>query len=1141
MFCGGGKGDGENGACGFQHDALREKMSEFPYRETVGLASIGFSPDRIAAIYGCDVDKTKEVVGNALALGAGELLSKRLTHDELRDLVDPPPTPDYFPVDCEVIFAEARPKKRSKAITEKHASRAWKVYLKRSQDSDLPPYSRKSFMEIYSEGYKKYFNGLIMAMNWTPGEAIQVDWAGKTIPIYGENGEETPAYIFVATLPYSNYAFARASLDMGMQSWLEHHRHMFEFFGGVPIFVKPDNARTAVIYKPGFRHVSARERQEINPQYQEFADHYGVVINLARSFSPDDKASVEIHVKLLVNRNLERLRSARFNSVDQLNLALEEILEEFNDRPTILRGISRKEHFLRFEAEHLAPLPEVPFTSVTWEKAKAREDATVLVRGAYYEIPERYAGKRVRIRITDDFVDVYTADRQRQMIAHHDRLPDASDTFEGFAGAHPDRRKPLAVWAAENNREGMLDQWHPTKNGKATPRTIVCRSVRKAWWQCPECGYEWQEAPLSRTSRNWDDCLACTDVDLVPGRNDLETLFPEIASEWHPDKNGLKPHEVFPSNQLKVWWIGAECGHEWRATIAERTGSAYGRLCPYCSGKRALGGFNDVATLLPELAKIWHPTKNPLRTPENTSVCHVGRVFLWDGSSEGTWLESPSKWAARNGYASVLEPFHSFVDEARKLDEEHRQVKSAENSIVDSKMAARGARYTRTRGISLKDWCEGNSREDLLEQWHPEKNGELTPKMVSFGSAMKCWWKCSEGHEWEASVVKRSNGNDCPYCSGNAVLAGFNDLATVRPDLAAEWHPVFNLPLKPPDVTSGSYKVIWWKCSEGHEWEASVRNRSKGHGCPYCAGQKVLAGYNDLATTHPDLAAEWHSDRNGTLLPNAITAGSNKKVWWHCEKGHEWQALVCHRANGRGCPYCAGQKVLAGFNDLATTRPDLAAEWHPTKNSGLRPEDVTSSSGKKVWWLCEMGHEWEAIVGQRSNDHGCPYCANKKVLAGFNDLATTHPDLAAEWHPTRNGDLRPDAVTAGSSRKVWWRCEKGHEWEAEVARRNRGAECPYCVNRKVLAGFNDLATTRPDLVADWHPTRNGDLRPDAVTAGSGKKVWWLCEMGHEWEDSVGHRSSGRGCPYCKNQGTVRKLQKPRRDLIRLNPTSSSTV
>ena len=197
-----------------------------------------------------------------------------------------------------------------------------------------------------------------------------------------------------------------------------------------------------------------------------------------------------------------------------------------------------------------------------------------------------------------------------------------------------------------------------------------------------------------------------------------------------------------------------------------------------------------------------------------------------------------------------------------------------------------------------------------------------------------------------------------------------------------------------------------------------------------------------METTH----TEWHPTKNGDKSISSVTKNSRLKYWWLCAKGHEYQARFS--SHGSGCPICSGKTVLLGYNDLETLNPTLAAEWHPTNNKDITPKQVTSSSEKKVWWLGKCGHEWEAVIYHRSEGKSCPYCSGRKILIGFNDLATTHPLLAREWHPTKNGTLLPTEVSKGMNRKVWWRGKCGHEWEGYINNRSQGRGCPYCSGRK---------------------------------------------------------------------------------------------
>ena len=268
--------------------------------------------------------------------------------------------------------------------------------------------------------------------------------------------------------------------------------------------------------------------------------------------------------------------------------------------------------------------------------------------------------------------------------------------------------------------------------------------------------------------------------------------------------------------------------------------------------------------------------------------------------------------------------------------------------------------------------------------------------------------------------------------------------------LLRQWHAAKNNPLTPDRVLTGSHKRVWWICGKGHIWQAMVKTRVEGCGCPVCANRAVQPGENDLASVRPDLLRQWDWEKNGTLTPQSLTAGSHRRVWWRCEKGHRWQAPAATRAAGAGCPVCAGKRVLPGENDLASRFPDLSAQWHREKNGALTPESVSPYSNRRVWWLCERGHTYAAAVAARTIcGSGCPYCAGRRVLAGFNDLSTLAPETARQWHPTLKGALTPEMVTVGSHKKVWWRCSEGHVWKAVIYSRTgeKKCGCPVCAGR----------------------------------------------------------------------------------------------
>lgn len=346
------------------------------------------------------------------------------------------------------------------------------------------------------------------------------------------------------------------------------------------------------------------------------------------------------------------------------------------------------------------------------------------------------------------------------------------------------------------------------------------------------------------------------------------------------------------------------------------------------------------------------------------------------------------------------------------------------------------------------------------------------------------------------------------------LIRGKNDLLSVNPELAKEWNVEKNSELKPCDVLPGSHKKVWWKCLKGHEWEALIRDRNAGKLCPYCSNIKLLQGYNDLATVHPEIAKEWNYEKNGELEPNEVKYSANLKVWWKCSEGHEWQAYVFNRSKGVGCPICTNHSVLEGFNDLASTHPRLVNEWNYEKNGRILPTSVTAGSHKRVWWKCKKGHEWESDIKSRANGNNCPFCSNKKTLIGYNDLNTTNPIIAKEWCYKRNDGLKPTDYTSGSQKMVWWKCSKGHEWKASIHSRTSGRGCPYCSNNNVLEGYNDLATTNPDIAKEWDYEKNKKT-PEEVMAGSNiQKYWFICPKGHSYATNLLGRKQGTNCPIC---------------------------
>ena len=358
---------------------------------------------------------------------------------------------------------------------------------------------------------------------------------------------------------------------------------------------------------------------------------------------------------------------------------------------------------------------------------------------------------------------------------------------------------------------------------------------------------------------------------------------------------------------------------------------------------------NSIAQMRPELVKEWSIRNAPL-TPEEVPF-GSNKLYWWQGSCGHEWQTSAK--ARSHGEKCPICANARIIPGVNDLESQY---------------------------------------PELAAEW--SSKNPVSASKVAPGSHKKAIWNGRCGHEWTASIRSRVGGAGCPYCSHNIVLAGFNDLESLFPEIAKEWSPR-NLPLKPSQVTAYSNRKVWWQCEKGHEWHTLISTRSYGSKCPYCSGIQLLKGFNDLATLHPHLAAEW-SDRNGTLTPDAVNEKSTKNVWWSCaDCGNEYKAVIKSRVRGLKCPVCAERAVLAGYNDLATTDPELALEWDSEKN-GMPPSKISRHSLRPVWWKGECGHSWKDKVANRAIDKsGCIYCENE-----FQELL---PQLLVLFYARRNG------------------------------------------------------------------------------------------------------------------------------------------
>lgn len=400
----------------------------------------------------------------------------------------------------------------------------------------------------------------------------------------------------------------------------------------------------------------------------------------------------------------------------------------------------------------------------------------------------------------------------------------------------------------------------------------------------------------------------------------------------------------------------------------------------------------------------------------------------------------------------------------------------------------------------------------LVEEYDFLKNSKK-PCDYTVSSGLKVWWRCAAGHSWQATIAKRTGqGTKCPYCTHRKAMPGETDLATLFPDVAAEFDTALNQKT-PQDYTASSNKKVWWQCkAKGHRWQATIASRTAGCGCPYCQKHRPSPGENSLATIAPLLLEEYNWARN-TEDPEQLAPTSKKQIWWKCKVGHEWKATIGNRViNRTACPYCSGRMVIPGQTDLATIFPKLAAEFDLERND-KGPTEYTSKSNAKVYWKCKEGHVWRAAINTRAAGNNCPFCAHQLPLVGETDLATVYPALAAEFDLERN-TKKPTEYTSKSNQRVWWKCRlKGHKWCATIRNRANGDDCPFCSGRIAVPGETDLETLSPNLAKEFDREKNRKS-PKDYTVGSHQKVWWQCRKGHSWQATVFSRTNGSPCPYC---------------------------
>ena len=288
------------------------------------------------------------------------------------------------------------------------------------------------------------------------------------------------------------------------------------------------------------------------------------------------------------------------------------------------------------------------------------------------------------------------------------------------------------------------------------------------------------------------------------------------------------------------------------------------------------------------------------------------------------------------------------------------------------------------------------------------------------------------------------------------VITGVNDICTKAPLLAKEWDYDKNKSLTPNQISYGSHAKYWWICERGHHYQAVVKDRYRGNGCPVCKRLKGVIKGNSLSLISPNNAEMWDIKKNNIKLEE-ISGNSAYNAWWICPKGHTWQEPVHHRIRTDSCPICSGRKLVPGINDINTLYPDIIEkEWDFNSNS-QNPSQIKPTSIQKVHWICKKGHRYSMSPHHRLQRHQCcPYCAGKYPVIGINDLFTSHPELKNMWDYDKN-TVNPTSLSSGSSKKAWWKCSSGHSWSARVSHiAKKRSGCPICAESGGAKAVKDV-------------------------------------------------------------------------------------
>ena len=403
------------------------------YREILRLYSQGISKTAIAQSCECSRNTVSKVVQRAEEVGITWPLAPDLTDTKLQkrllpqsDLSSHRQLPDYEAVHKELAKS---------GVT---LSLLWNEYYESCRQDKKTPFMYTQFCKYYREYALQ--TKATMHIDHKPGEKMEVDWAGQTAALIDtDTGETIPAYIFVAVLSSSGYAYVEAFLSQNLECWITAHVHAYRFFGGVTRVLVPDNLKTGVAQCSWYTPV-------INKTYHEMAEHYGTAVIPARVRKPQDKAKVENTVGIVSTWILAALRRQQFFSLVELNQVIQEKLTELNRKPFQKKPGSRYSAFLEEENPALLQLPREPYELASWRIATVQFNYHISVDKMQYSVPYEYIKHKVDVRLTRNVVEVFFGGTR---ICSHPRLYGREGQYSTVTEHMPHEHRQYMSWDAD--------------------------------------------------------------------------------------------------------------------------------------------------------------------------------------------------------------------------------------------------------------------------------------------------------------------------------------------------------------------------------------------------------------------------------------------------------------------------------------------------------------------------------------------------------------------------------------------------------------------------------------------------------------------------------------------------------------------